>query len=58
MPAIITQNINKTAKEMENLITKSKRKLFELEIALNIAEIKNGKFDIFEKAEELIQKIK
>lgn len=58
MSTITTQEINKTAKEMKDLIKKSKRKLLELEIAISQSEIEQNKFDIFDKAEDLIKQVK
>lgn len=55
---ITKEKINKTAKELEGLVKKSKRKLLELEVALNIDEIKRGNFNTYERAEDLIEAIK
>jgi short-subunit dehydrogenase involved in D-alanine esterification of teichoic acids len=58
MSQATTQKIDKAAKEMRGLIDKSKRKLLELEVVLNAAEIKRGDYDVFNRAEDLIEKAK
>lgn len=50
--------INKTAGEIEMLISRSKRKFLELEVLLASEEIKSGNFDIFNYAGDLIKKLK
>ena len=56
--AVTKEKINKAVTELENLGRKTKRKLLELEIALGAAEIQNGEFYIYERAEDLIKEIK
>ena len=56
--ATIVRKINKTAGEMQDLIIKSKRKLFELEVMLSISDVKNGKAETFKSARHLFRKLK
>ena len=55
--ATINKRINKTAEEMQDLIKQSKRKLLELEVALSLSEIKQGKVKAFRNAGALLKAI-
>ncbi|MEK7654539.1 MAG: hypothetical protein AAB345_04690 [Patescibacteria group bacterium] len=55
--ATINKRINKTAEEMQNLIRQSKRKLLELEVALSLSEIKQGKVKAFKSTDALLRAV-
>ena len=48
------KSIEKSAREMRDLISRSQQKLLEIESLLSIAEIKNGKLEQFDSAKSLI----
>ncbi len=52
----VKEKINRTVKEMQDLVNISKRKILELEILLASEEIKNGEFDVFESVKDLMGK--
>ncbi len=53
--ATINKRINKAAEEMQHLIKQSKRTLLELEVALSLSDIKQGKAKEFKSADALLK---
>ena len=53
--AAVNKNIERSAREMRILITRSKRKLIEMETLLSISEIKHGKSETFKNAQALLK---
>ncbi len=56
--ATITKKLNKTASEIQGLISKSKRKLLEFEVMMSLAEIKQGKGEVFKNSRDLFKKLR
>ena len=56
--ATITRKLNKTANEIQDLMKKTRRKLLEFEVMMSLAEIKQGKFEVFRDVDELFKKLK
>lgn len=55
---MLEKKLNRTAEELQLLIARSKRKLLEFEVMASLNEIRNGKFETFSTAKELIKKSK
>ncbi|MDP3999109.1 MAG: hypothetical protein Q8P76_00755 [bacterium] len=56
--ATIFKKLNKTAEEVRDLIKESKRKLLELEVMMNLSDIRRGKAEKFKSANALLRGLK
>jgi len=56
--ATISKKLNKTADEMRDLIKESRRKLLELEVMMNLSEIRQGKAEKFKSADKLLRALR
>lgn len=54
----INNNIKKSAKEMQALILRSKRKLHEIETLMSVSEIARGKAERFDDVGSLLKSLK
>ncbi|MEK7567477.1 MAG: hypothetical protein AAB513_00970 [Patescibacteria group bacterium] len=54
----VNLHIKKSVKELETITKNAKRALFEVRVAQSIDDFKNGKFDVFNSAKDIILSIK
>ena len=55
--ATLNQKIEKTAREMGDLVKRSKRKLLEWEVMMNHMEIERGKYSVYQSPEDLFKEL-